>query len=94
MSRYRLSPEASNDLDDLSDALSQAAAARVIDALEKRCQILAQFPGLGTPCEDLATGLRRSPVGKYVIFFRASDDGIEVVRILHGARNISPSFFP
>jgi toxin ParE1/3/4 len=32
--------------------------------------------------------LRLFPVGNYLILFRALDDGVEIVRILHGARKI------
>jgi plasmid stabilization system protein ParE len=39
------------------------------------------------------TTLRRSSaVGNYVIFYRVREDGIEVVRVLHAARDI-PEFF-
>jgi toxin ParE1/3/4 len=32
------------------------------------------------------------PLGNYIIFYRPIDDGIEVVRILHGARDLPPLF--
>ena len=40
----------------------------------------------------MATGLRSLPLGNYIIFYRPIDDGIEVVRILHGARDLPPLF--
>ena len=44
-------------------------------------------------CEDeLGESLRSFPVGNYVIFYRAMQDGIEVVRVLSGFRDI-PNLF-
>ena len=55
---------------------------------------LAAMSGMGTPYQHdhsaLAT-LRYIPVSrfrKYVIFYRPVTDGIEVLRVLHGARDI------
>lgn len=36
----------------------------------------------------IAPGLRSFPVGKYLIFYRLIDGGLEIVRVLHGARDI------
>jgi plasmid stabilization system protein ParE len=33
------------------------------------------------------------PVGNYLIFFRPIQDGIEVIGVLHGKRNITGRFF-
>jgi toxin ParE1/3/4 len=95
MSRYALTPRASQDLEDIGDFVAQAnarAAARLVRSLEDKCRMLAEFPEIGSRCEDLAPELRRFPVGKYVIFYRAIDDGIEVIRAVHGSRDI-PSLF-
>jgi hypothetical protein len=32
-------------------------------------------------------------VSKYLIFYRPIDDGIELIRVLHGARDITPEYF-
>ena len=38
---------------------------------------------------SLATNLREVPFGNYVNFYRPLLDGIEVVRVLHAARNVA-----
>jgi toxin ParE1/3/4 len=43
---------------------------------------------MGRERNDIAPGLRSFPVGKYLIFYRLIDEGLEIVRVLHGARNI------
>ena len=39
--------------------------------------------------EELASGLRSFPVRRYVVFYRPLVDAIEVVRVLHGARDVT-----
>jgi toxin ParE1/3/4 len=39
-------------------------------------------------------GIRRRPFGNYLIFYRVAADAIEVVHILHGARDYEPLLFP
>lgn len=68
------------------------AADRWLDAVDSRCKLLAQMPGLGRLRPDLAPELRSFVVGNHVIFYRETHDGIEVIRVLHGARDL-PSLF-
>lgn len=41
---------------------------------------------------DLAPGLRSARYGRYLIFFTHDADRIEVVRILHGSRDLGGAF--
>jgi toxin ParE1/3/4 len=41
---------------------------------------------------DLGAGILGFPVEDYVIFYRQVSTGIEVVRVLHGARDIEALF--
>lgn len=47
---------------------------------------------MGRARPELATGVRSFPFGRYVIFYAPLDDGIDVVRVLHGARDIDGIF--
>jgi toxin ParE1/3/4 len=64
---------------------SRATAYRFLDKIDKKIRFLAQYPLAGEARPDLAAEVRAFPVGSYVIFYRPSDDGIEVLRVLHGA---------
>ncbi len=68
------------------------AADRVLNNIDQKCQALAESPGIGRRREELAPDLRSLPVGNHVIFYRVRDDGIEVIRVLHGARDIDAIF--
>ena len=50
--------------------------------------MIADSPMIGRTREELAPGLRSFPVGNHVIFYRSVKNGIEVIRVLHGARDI------
>jgi len=41
---------------------------------------------------DLSPELRGFPVGNYLVFYRPASDGIEIIRVLHGARDIPELF--
>lgn len=64
----------------------------LVDSIHEKCQFLSRHPLASEARPALALGLRSSPVGNYVIFYRPIDDGTEVVRVLHGARDI-PAIF-
>ena len=61
--------------------------------IEERCDTLAENPSLGRSRPELGRNIRSFPAGSYVIFYRAIDDGIEIVRVLHGAMDV-PAHFP
>lgn len=45
---------------------------------------------LGRTREELSPRLRSWVIGRYVIFYRPMEAGIEIVRILQGARDLPP----
>jgi toxin ParE1/3/4 len=96
MNRCHFTTPALRDLIEIHDSIagdSPIAAARWIEKLEGECQSLAAMPGMGRRREDLAPGLRSFPVGVYLIFYREVEDGVQILRVLHGARDINPLFF-
>jgi toxin ParE1/3/4 len=52
----------------------------------------ANQPGIGRPRDDLKPGLRSFVVKSYVVFCRVVDGTVEVVRVLHGSRDIEAIF--
>ena len=95
MSQYRVSDAASADLEEIWLFIAQDdpdAADRFMRTIVSRFPTLASMPHMGRHREDLSARLRSFPVGNYVIFYRPTDSGIEVVRVLHGARDFPPLF--
>jgi toxin ParE1/3/4 len=54
--------------------------------------LLAANPQLGPARPDIAPDCRYSPVGRYLILYRLIPDGIEVVRVVQGARRLEDLF--
>lgn len=91
MNRYRLSRQAERDLEDIWVYLTQQdelLADKQIAQILDRFPMLSQFPNMGKQRDDLMAGLRSFPVKPYIIFYNKITDGIEVVRVLHQARDI------
>jgi toxin ParE1/3/4 len=95
---YRVLPAADADLDQQADYLANEAslgtALRFYDAVRITFDKIAQNPRIGQKRESLnpcLMGLRVWRVEgfeKHLIFYRPGDDGVEIVRVLHGARDI------
>ena len=91
MARLRFTESAERDLVDIGNFIardSPANSTQFITRLEEHCQLLVAHPLLGRARDELAPALRSLAYGRYVIFYRAVADGVEIVRVLHGARDI------
>jgi toxin ParE1/3/4 len=60
--------------------------------IHKEFRMLSVQPRMGRERPELLADLRSFPVGRYVIFYLPRRRGIEVVRVLHGARDLKPLF--
>ncbi len=92
MSRVLLTARARADLIEIASYIAEdnpAAADRLVDRLTAKCRLLAEQPGIGHVHREVAReGLLCSRMGAYLIFYRVIRDGIQVVRYLHGSRNL------
>ena len=90
-------PEANLDLYEIWEYIaveSPARADRVIRKINEVFELLAENPEMGMARDDLAPGLRSFTVSSWIIFYRPlpHHEGIEVVRVLHGRRDIESEF--
>ncbi len=86
-----LSPQAREDLIEIWEYIAQfseEAADKLIESIYQKAALLALSPYMGAARPELAPDLRSFVVDKYVLFYRPIDNGIKVVRVLHGARDI------
>jgi toxin ParE1/3/4 len=54
--------------------------------------LLSQKPQRGKACDDIRPGYRKYHVGRHLIFYRQSIEGLEIVRILHDRMDIEAYF--
>jgi toxin ParE1/3/4 len=98
MGRIVVHDRAKADLDEIADYIARGsvdAALRFYDAARRTFDMIADFPGAGTAHPiagrpELAT-LRTWPIRKfrdYVACYVLGAGGPEVVRVLHGARDV------
>jgi toxin ParE1/3/4 len=64
----------------------------MVDRVSAVLDLLAETPYLGRAYSQLGAGVRGIPVGQYVIFYRIIDNGIQVLRVPHGARDVKALF--
>jgi toxin ParE1/3/4 len=79
----------------LDEQANEETALRYYEAVLATCGLIAQQPLSGRTLHTTATGLerlRRFPVsgafGTYLIFYQPGPIGIDVIRVLHGSRDI------
>lgn len=87
MAEYRLSPAAEHDLESIFEYTIRQwgieQANRYTDLLTAAFEELSQSPSAAPTCEHIRSGYRRRSVERHVIYFRITDYGIAVIRILH-----------
>ncbi len=92
MKLYVLTPSARQDVNDIWDCIASdnvEAADRVVDALESAMVKLAGSPGIGHWRQELADKRHRFfLVYSYLIVYRFEAEPLQVVRVLHAARDV------
>jgi toxin ParE1/3/4 len=93
--KVRLTPEAEADLEGIGDKIAERNAARAVTyvrELQERCLRIAEFPHAGPPRPQWGEGIRIAIHGKYVIVYRVRDETVQVLRVVHGARDLDALF--
>jgi len=96
--RVRITPQAERDIDGevvyLAEEADPETAIRFFEAAHETFRALLAMPGMGrmrTLNNPRLADIRQWPVSsfeKYLIFYRGVSTGIDIVRVLHGARDI------
>ena len=96
MKQIRLAAAAQTDLIEIWSGIaeyrSNNAADQIIDRLAETYETLSQFPEMGRRRDELFPGYRSFVISPYLIFYQILPDEIQIIRVLHGKRNL-PEFF-
>ncbi len=91
-----ISPEADEDLIEIwvyvAGDRGPETADKLLDAFREKFELLLSTPEMGRARDELAPYLRSIPQGNYMIFYRPILDSVEIIRVLHGARDIERLF--
>ena len=93
--RLAVRPAAPADHVEIADFLSpvnqERAASRVAEIEAEKIQT-AERPGSVPARDGLRIGPRSARHGRYLNFFPATSDELQIVRVLHGARDLTRLF--
>lgn len=67
-------------------------ADRLIDNIVEAARRLLEWPQMGRARPDLLPDIRCLVVGRYLVFYRIRPSAIQLVRVLHGRRDIDALF--
>jgi len=88
---YVILPLAEIDLDEIwihiaydNEVAADGVILKIFDAINE----IVGMPFIGRSREELLPNIRSFVVMQYVIFYRPLNDIVEIVRVLHGARDI------
>jgi toxin ParE1/3/4 len=94
--RHVLTDRAIDDLADIHSYIAErnpAAAENLVAAITTKIVSLAASGNIGSPRDNILPGLRAFPFRQRCIYFRVSDGDLQVLRILHGRRDITADLF-
>lgn len=102
MQKVSFRPHARKDIRDAAAYLlveaSESVALRFEEAVQNLTRTIAGMPGIGMPCSfrnpELHDVRRLAVTGfeNWLLFYRDAEDRIDVIRVLHGARDIAAIF--
>jgi toxin ParE1/3/4 len=90
------SPEADEDLIQIWGYLAREASERAADRqlhdIDRLCARLEAWPLSGRARDELLPSMRSALADPYIVFYRVGRNAIEIIRVLHGRRDIASIF--
>jgi toxin ParE1/3/4 len=94
--RYRISEDAERDLEEIflyrASRVSVEIEDRVVDRITERFLLLGEHPDAGRGAGEIAKGVRCFPAGNYLVYYRKTRRGTDILYIFHGARKQRKAF--
>ena len=91
MAQLYFSPRARQDLLSIHAWIrsdSQRNASRFVDKLIRKCEKLASNPEIGLKIDEFPElSVKWTRVGSFLAFFHRTQEKVEIVRVIHGARD-------
>jgi toxin ParE1/3/4 len=89
--RVRLTARAEEDLIGIWFSIageSPVNAGRFLDVLNERIDMLSHSPDRGVARPEIGKGVLMLIEGNYLILYRVNSSNVEIVRVIHGARDL------
>jgi toxin ParE1/3/4 len=92
----RWSAEAAEDLASIwhyaAAEWTHAIADEHLRHIGRVCELLRTYPDIGRPRDELHRGARSIPLKPHIVFYRAVNDAIQIMRVLHERDDIDLTF--
>jgi toxin ParE1/3/4 len=95
MAQYLINKLASQDLIEIADyfaASNVRAGEKFFNDFNRKCKQLVAFPNSGKSYDYIYSDLKGVPLSSYIIFYRLLEDGIEILRVISGRRDLFTAF--
>jgi toxin ParE1/3/4 len=97
VSRILRKPQAEADLIEIWNNIAQDSPTRadkLLDEIDEKSQMLALSPFVGKVRDELGAEIRSFLIGNDVLSYQPIENTIDIIRFLHGARDIDALFNP
>lgn len=91
----QFTPAAEADLESIGDRVAERSPLRAVSfvrEVRERAEKTALFPRSGAPRPQWGTDVRMIVHGKYLVVYRSRDEVVQILRIVHGARDLDALF--
>lgn len=91
----RISAAAAEDLKNIWDYVAEyneTSAGKLVKEIQNKFVLLRDNPLIGREQNEILVGLRSFVVKNYFIFYLPTGDGTDILRVLHGLRDIESIF--
>jgi toxin ParE1/3/4 len=95
MRAIRVAAVAEEDLKAIWDYVAQhnpETASKLIREIISKFALLRGYPHVGRQQHKMLVNLRSLVVKDYIIFYQPSEDGVEILRVMHGSRDVNSIF--
>jgi toxin ParE1/3/4 len=95
MGSYVFSELAVQDLDQICDFVAKSnvkAASQLFDSIRQKCKLVADFPGMGKSYTWIRPNLCGFIINDYIVFYYPHENGIDIVRVFYGRRDLKALF--
>ena len=92
---YRVAPLAKRDIDEIWDYVARddpEAANRLVDNFRSRFILISQNKLIGSARSEFGSGIRLFPFETSLIFYVPYESSVDIVRVLHSARDLTQIF--
>ncbi len=95
MGSYFFSELAVKDINKICEFIGKTnikAASKLFDAIRQKCKLVSSVPNMGKDYSWIVPDLRGFIIDDYIVFYYPRVDGIDIVRVAYGKRDLKTLF--